>query len=223
MLKWFTANYEFDYFLRIDDDYFLCMNRLLLELPHRPKHGMYWGYVHCRPNTARVDEGWMILSRDIITEALSKYNTTLLCHPFGDQAVALWIKESKLNITWFSDRRVVHSATAYANKRYRKENLCNRYLALHGTYQMEMLLYWIFSKSEVVPLHRVSNNLKNTNYEIPRIPRIQDVCKTNLSFTTSAFYPHVRFEPKLCRDNPKWRITNDDFVGRQQAGQEANY
>ena len=111
MLLWFSETYHFDYFLRIDDDYFLCLDRLLFELPYRPKQGLYWGYIHCRDHVVRVDEGWMILSRDIIIEALNKLNTTLPCHPFGDQAVALWIQESKINITYFSDNtRVIHGS-----------------------------------------------------------------------------------------------------------------
>ena len=38
---------DFEYFLRIDDDQFLCFDRLLFELPHRPKEGLYWGHTHC--------------------------------------------------------------------------------------------------------------------------------------------------------------------------------
>ena len=49
MLNWANVRYKFKYFLRIDDDYFVCMDRLLLELPHRPKEKLYWGHVHCSP------------------------------------------------------------------------------------------------------------------------------------------------------------------------------
>ena len=49
ILNWAYVRYEFKYFLRIDDDYFVCMDRLLLELPHRPLTKLYWGHVHCSP------------------------------------------------------------------------------------------------------------------------------------------------------------------------------
>ena len=49
ILNWANARYQFEYFLRIDDDYFVCMDRLLLELPHRSREKLYWGYVHCSP------------------------------------------------------------------------------------------------------------------------------------------------------------------------------
>ena len=47
MLNWANARYKFEYFLRVDDDYFVCMDKLLLELPHRPRTKLYWGHVHC--------------------------------------------------------------------------------------------------------------------------------------------------------------------------------
>ena len=49
MLNWANARYKFEYFLRVDDDYFVCMDRLLLELPYRPRTKLYWGHVHCSP------------------------------------------------------------------------------------------------------------------------------------------------------------------------------
>ena len=38
---------KFDFFLRIDDDHFPCMDRLIRELPYRPKNGLVWGWQHC--------------------------------------------------------------------------------------------------------------------------------------------------------------------------------
>lgn len=49
ILNWANARYQFKYFLRVDDDYFVCINRLLLELPHRRRKKLYWGHVHCTP------------------------------------------------------------------------------------------------------------------------------------------------------------------------------
>ena len=49
MIQWANDRYQFEFLLRVDDDYFICMDRLLLELPHRPKEKLYWGHVHCHP------------------------------------------------------------------------------------------------------------------------------------------------------------------------------
>ena len=50
VIKWANRNYKFDFLLRVDDDYFICMDRLFLELPHRKMiRKLYWGHVHCYP------------------------------------------------------------------------------------------------------------------------------------------------------------------------------
>ena len=48
MAKWASERYDFQYILRVDDDYFVCLDRLLNELEyHRPKHRLSWGWLHC--------------------------------------------------------------------------------------------------------------------------------------------------------------------------------
>ena len=213
MVNWFSQ-YSYKYFLRIDDDYFLCLDRLLYELPKRPDKGLYWGYIHCREHVVRVDEGWMILTRDIIDEALSKLNTTLQCHPYGDQAVALWIKDSKLNITYFLDNeRVIHAATAFMGDKFMLSNICQNYLALHGAYPTQMLKYWILTESFD------KKNVKK-NYYMKDIPPFHTVCKYSKDFDWRWFYPHVKFEAKPCHTNPVWTITNEEFKGREDIGSE---
>ena len=49
MYEWATKRYDFQYVLRLDDDYFLCFDKLINELQHhRPKKLFTWGWVHCR-------------------------------------------------------------------------------------------------------------------------------------------------------------------------------
>lgn len=49
MAQWASERYNFQYLLRVDDDYFICFERLLLELEfHRPKRAFRWGWLHCR-------------------------------------------------------------------------------------------------------------------------------------------------------------------------------
>ena len=50
IINWANRNYKFDFLLRVDDDYFICMDRLFLELPYRKTvRNLYWGHVHCLP------------------------------------------------------------------------------------------------------------------------------------------------------------------------------
>ena len=48
MLQWAKERYDFQYFLRLDDDYFICFRKLMLELEFfRPKKKFQWGWLHC--------------------------------------------------------------------------------------------------------------------------------------------------------------------------------
>lgn len=206
MLNFFTRNNNFDYFIRVDDDYFLCLDHILYEVSKRPPKSLYWGYIHCTRHVVRVDEGFMILTRDIIEEALAKVNTTLMCSALGDQAVALWVADSKLNITYFSDNdRVIHAATGYKSKEYQVEGLCQKYLGLHRSYPKYMLNYW--------KLVNKQGEIKNY-YEIPMIRNLSDICEFSTKFDWTKFFPGFRFEPKLCRENPRW--TKRAYIGREE-------
>ena len=204
-MQWYIGNYpSVQYFLRVDDDYFICMDRLLYELPFRPDNGLYWGWTHCFNRIVRIDEGWMILSRDIMDEVLSKLNSTLPCHPFAGQSVALWIQDSKLDIKWFPDnKRIVHENNAYKGDQYMFPDLCNNYLALHRSYELQMLKYWI-----------LTGESKIITYSIPPIPRFSSFCNKNRTFDVNAFHPSYRFTPKLCKNKPVWEISNKKFAGR---------
>ena len=47
--EWANERYNFQYILRLDDDYFLCLNKLLMELQdHRPKKLFTWGWLRCQ-------------------------------------------------------------------------------------------------------------------------------------------------------------------------------
>ena len=37
LMEWSVERYDFDFFLRMDDDYFVCLKRLLFEIPFRPQ------------------------------------------------------------------------------------------------------------------------------------------------------------------------------------------
>jgi hypothetical protein len=49
MIEWATERYDFQYIVKLDDDYFVCFDKLINELEfHRPKKRLTWGWLHCR-------------------------------------------------------------------------------------------------------------------------------------------------------------------------------
>ena len=194
MLNWFKNRYEVEYFLRLDDDYFLCLDRLLLELPQRQQHGLYWGYIHCEKSAVRVDESFLMLSKDIVWNILERMSSTLQCYQYD--AVALWIKESGLNITYFSDNFRVHykgldvvSSSAL---------LCEDYLGIHNTYPDYMRQYWDIESRK---LERRSLRYKTP----PEINRFSSVCEHQV-FDYKLVNEAFEESPTLCKDNLVFRL-----------------
>ena len=213
-MEWSYEKYQFDFFLRIDDDHFVCLDRLLYELNFRPKEALYWGFVHCRPKIVRVDEAWLILTRDLIEEVLDKRNTTLLCSPYGDQAVALWMSESSKNVTYFMDnQRIIHKS-AGKNQKFFSTDLCMKYLSLHGSYPRAMRQFWLVSSV----FHRSAPG-STVSYDITDIEPFEKLCPFSPQFDYRGFTREYQFEPKPCSENPKWHVSARRHVGREETGE----
>lgn len=213
-MEWASERHKFDYFLRIDDDHFLCLDRLLYELNFRPKEALYWGFVHCKPKIVRVDEAWLLLTHDLIEEILEKRNSSLLCSPYGDQAAALWMMESKKNVTYFMDnQRIVHKSAGKDQRFLLDKDICQKYLSLHGSYPRSMRQLWLSSY-----VLRKETSLSGS-YNITEIEPFAKLCRHSPVFDYMGFFPEFRFEPKPCSGNPKWPISKKPHVGREEAGE----
>ena len=101
-IKWAAARFNFQYLLRIDDDYFLRSKRLLSELPLRPKQNLVGRFFHCEAGNTWLDEAFMIFSEDIIQKFLAQNKSSMLCHPHADQQVMLWLSNI-VNKIYFHD------------------------------------------------------------------------------------------------------------------------
>ena len=217
-MEWAFKRNKFDFFLRIDDDHFLCLDRLLYELNFRPKQALYWGFVHCKPKIVRVDEAWLILTHDLIEEILEKRNSTLLCSPYGDQAAALWMSDSSKNVTYFMDnRRIVHKS-AGKDQTFFTADVCTKYLSLHGSYPRAMRQLWLATSDF---RGRVPGSI---SYTVNEIEPFDKLCRHSPQFDYRGFIPEYQFKPKPCSENPKWSISRQRHVGRGETGERySNY
>ncbi|PFX18065.1 Beta-1,3-galactosyltransferase 6 [Stylophora pistillata] len=195
LMEWSVERYEFDFFLRMDDDYFVCLKRLLFEIPFRPQKRLYWGYVHCEvEGLVRIDEGFLLLSGDLVLEFTSKRDK-LLCHPFGDQTIAIWINDVQ-DVIFFHDPRIFHDVSAKVPEFKSLSKMCLKYISLHGSYLHEMLIYWETSSKE-----------NHSTYWVPSIQPISNLCPLSTHFDWRAMGgPPYGYEPKPCVLKPLWDI-----------------
>ena len=200
-IKWAKAKFDFRFLLRIDDDYFICLKRLLSELPVRPDKSLVWGHFHCTGGITWVDESFMIFSSDIIYKFLAQNETTMMCHPHADQQIGLWL-ESIDNKLFFHDSRLHHHPpTSFSKKFKRISNVCDSYLGLHGTYAEKMRYF--------------GRNANDGAKSVVPMGDFADFC-TNTHFDYHNLGPPYFFEPKPCITNPTWNLERKMYGGREE-------
>ena len=148
-LFWAFERYDFQFFLRTDDDYFICLNNFNNDLQFRKQEKLlYWGNLGCDPKMVAMDEGFLIVSKDIAQE-LIKRNESLYCHPMGGQMIAMWInllEKEHYNVTYFADNsRLIHYR-AYLKADKKTANLCSDVIGIHESYPQQMKEYWNLTK-----------------------------------------------------------------------------
>lgn len=196
-IKWATAKFDFNYLLKLDDDYFICLKRLLFELPLRPKRNLVWGHFHCEVGITWADEAFVIFSDDMIRKFLAQDKNKMLCHPFSDQQYSIWMKN--MTKLYFHDTRLHHDPPASFMPEFREmRNLCDRYIGIHGTYVDEMRKF-----------AKVANDSAK---EIGTIPKFSTFCPFE-NFDHRRFSRKYNFPPKPCIQNPTW--SGSKFTGRE--------
>lgn len=187
-LFWAFKHYKFNFFLRLDDDYFLCLNHMMDDLRYRKGETfLYHGWLKCTPRMVAMDEGFVLFSVDLLHEIVRR-NNSLCCHPFGDQMIAMWLyrlEREGYNISYFADNdRLLHSYGDFQAK----NNLCSTMLGIHQAYPSQMLHYW----------NLTSTTWFKTKFEfIPRKKYFR-YCPFPRGWDWKLLWKTYRHEPKAC-------------------------
>ena len=207
LMQWGKENYDFKYLMRIDDDIMLCVDHLLWDLPNFPLQSVHYGWLHCQGmKLVYIDEGMTMFSNDVIEKFLSQKSNETLCHPFGDQQIAIW--EQKLGLIGTILRpdndRIHHTPPASRSKQLKNNtNLCNHYIAIHGLYANDMLEFW----------QRRGNKSYNSFVE----KGSKAFCKYKPFLRWQSFFGIYRQEPKPCALRSKGNLQNHTWYhGRER-------
>ena len=191
-LFWASKHYSFNFYLRMDDDYFLCLNNLYNDLQYRKKEKLlYWGNMCCWPSLVAMDEGFVILGTDLLQEIVRR-NNSLCCHPMGGQMIAMWVNRldhEGLEVTYFQDNERL--------KHYRNQlkgidsNLCMDVIGIHESYPKEMHEYWNVTKDSWF-------SLKSNDFLKVKRKEYWEYCSRPKGWDWRALNPHWKHEPKPC-------------------------
>eukprot|EP00794_Sanderia_malayensis_P017033 gene17033-18747_t len=206
-LYWSIQNYEYDYFMRMDDDYFVCLDKLIAELPMPAQKYLHWGWVHCLPHITRPEESIIMFSYAIVELFLSQMPEHTYCHPWADQLIATWVDELRLPIVYHTDKRLHHHPPAEGEKQFQNpRDVCKNYIGVHGSYPTTM--------------HKLWNNRGNYGLKTNDTLLTHSMpCQVTSRFNWKLFVNSWRYEPKLCIQNPIWD-TKKQGGGRLYQGRQ---
>ena len=198
------TNYNFNYFIRMDDDYMLCIDRLINEIPMPPRKFYHWGYVHCQQDIVRPEESIILFSRDLIELFLGQNPRDMLCHKFADQMIALWRKLVPVKKLYRHDLRLHHAPPAsHIKELFNEDNLCSKFIGLHGTYEEQMRKFWKQRGPSDYPKNATLDDFSSH-------------CKAAENFDWRNFDKLWKARPQLCINRPKWDgVKGETYIGRQ--------
>ena len=197
-IMWAKAKFDFAYMLHMDDDYFLCLDKLKSELYHRPTKSLVWGSYHCASQgIIYVDEAWIVFSADVIERFLSQDPRSVVCHPHSDQQIAFWLSSlygNKTSLIEFDDRRLHHYPPARELEKFKNfPRVCNTYLGVHGS-----------SPEMIRNLGQDSGDAPALITRSLALTRITATCHFPNVFNISLVAGMYKFELKPCIANPRW-------------------
>ena len=209
-MVWAMQNYDFDYFLRMDDDYYFCLQTFLYELPMPRRSRYHWGYVHCQESIVRPEESIILLSRDLVEKFLSQDPGTILCHPWADQMIGIWVQALDLKNLYNHDTRLHHHppVSQIGHFKTNLEGVCRQYIGLHGSYPADMRRLW--------DLTGVQMDLRVT------LEEFTVVCDKPQVFQWSFFTNEWKYKPKLCIEDPNWDTYKQEHDQKVYIGRESS-
>ena len=200
-LKWLDSNVDFQYVLKVDDDSYVRVSKILSELEHKPKDRLYWGFFDGRANVKTKGQwkesnwilcdtylpyargGGYLLSSDLV-HFVAHNHELLEIYMSEDVSVGTWLAPLKINR--HHDQRF--------DTEYISRGCANSYLITH--------------KQSVHKLREMHNNLQSTG----------NLCTTEFVERESYEYNWSYPPSKCCSRPPLNKINKKPGVKLKEPG-----
>lgn len=159
-MRWMSRKFTFDFFLRLDDDYFLCLGRLLDELDAtlsiaESPSTIYAGHMHCKHSATRIDEAYLLLSAELVRRAV--VTPDLKCSNHAGVSAGWWFTEGNVlnqhgDVEWVNDPRL-DADGKYLGRPPEPffADTCLTHMGVHHAYPSKMLQVWESAKDKPGP------------------------------------------------------------------------
>lgn len=158
-MRWMSLHFTFDFFLRLDDDYFLCLRRLLDELDATLSSAespttIYAGKMYCWSKKTRIDEAYLLLSAELVHRVM--VTPDLKCGAHAGSTAGWWFTEGNVlnqdkDVQRVDDPRLDHWGKFLDGPPELFVDTCVTHMGVHHAYPSEMLQVWESAKDKPGP------------------------------------------------------------------------
>lgn len=161
-MEWMSKHYDYDFFIKLDDDYFLCLARLLDELElmrekvNEEAPYLYGGKGYCLPGKSRIDEAYLLMSSKLVRRVVDIEE--LPCGGHAGKAAGWWFTPGNVankegDVRWVDDPRLDHNGIWWYKPKtaLQHASVCNRRMGVHHTYVEDMAVMWSAAKDNPGP------------------------------------------------------------------------
>ena len=154
-----SGRYSFDFVLRLDDDYFLGLERMLDEIDCMSSKGnqsspTFAGFKLCgqrETEAAYVDEVYILFSSVVVDHVHATSNLT--CSGYGTSTASAWLRvegpgNPRGDVAWVNDYRLDQTGSFWKDSKEGEVGrehygpVCIRGFGIHGTYTPRMHQLW---------------------------------------------------------------------------------
>lgn len=183
-IKWALKRYPgMEYYLRVDDDSFLCFQKFKYELYFRPKRNFFWGKYFCKPKKHCADENFMLFSTDVARRVVDGVDKKLfevrpnntLARNFG-----MWSRDW-IDLVVFDDRERFDVQQGLLTEYMHEVNVTQRDAKEYAFCEKHMYAHWV--KSPTVMRRVYKGTSFNKRISIPKITTNVDNCPAAINRT----------------------------------------
>mmetsp|Transcript_1422 Transcript_1422/g.4238 ORF Transcript_1422/g.4238 Transcript_1422/m.4238 type:complete len:350 (+) Transcript_1422:45-1094(+) len=168
-------NYDFGYFLRIDDDSFLCLHRLVFEVESYPITQFFMGRYWCKSGRHRADENFMLFSADV-ADFFSPPSKLLPLDPKVTFAWNFGLLSHMLNLSTFDDQTRIDAQQGYLTEYMHRDSTAEEYSKDYKNFCMRFLYAHHVRSAQV--MERVYNDtVTHLLYDAPAMTSKESGCK----------------------------------------------
>lgn len=175
-MEWMSEHYDYDFFIKLDDDYFLCLARLLDELElmrdtlKREAPFLYGGKTYCFPGRSRIDEAYLLMSSQLVRRVVGIED--LPCGGHAGKSAGWWftpgsVANKESDVRWVDDPRLDHNGMWWNRPKSARQHagVCSRRMGVHHTYVENMAVMWSAAKVNPGPrLQSIKNVFQYPNF-----------------------------------------------------------